>query len=342
MAGADNRYSVAVEKTAAGSDVYVLRDTLVGSEARVIPSIGNNWHSFKANVGGSGTREIMRTPAVPEEMADGFNGVFYGNPLLFPFPNRLKNAQFTFEGKTVRLPRVMPDFPHTMHGLVLNAPYSVVGTSVDGGATLTSVIRWEDTPTLKELWPFPFHFTVTYTLNGNKVRMECVARNTGSGRMPMGFGIHGYTLMPIDANGKRGDCKLKIPARRQWAVDSDLIPLGYKKDTPAERDFQQLRPIGDLTLDDLYTDVVRENGWSECVMADPAAGIEMAVRADEEFREIVVWAPPHLSIVCFEPYTCATDAMNMQPQGVDAGLIVLEPGAEWKGVMEFEARPISR
>ena len=31
--------------------------------------------------------------------------------------------------------------------------------------------------------------------------------------------------------------------------------------------------------------------------------------------------PPHREAICLEPYTCTTDAINLQQQGVNAGLI---------------------
>jgi len=39
--------------------------------------------------------------------------------------------------------------------------------------------------------------------------------------------------------------------------------------------------------------------------------------------------------ICLEPYTCTTDAINLQQQGLDAGLRVLEPGESWRGIIEM-------
>jgi aldose 1-epimerase len=36
-----------------------------------------------------------------------------------------------------------------------------------------------------------------------------------------------------------------------------------------------------------------------------------------------------------EPYTCITDAINLQQRGVEAGLLVLPPGGRWTGVVEL-------
>ena len=54
-----------------------------------------------------------------------------------------------------------------------------------------------------------------------------------------------------------------------------------------------------------------------------------------DFREIVLFTPPHRNAVCVEPYTCVTDAVNLQANGVDAGWRELAPEEQWTGVVEF-------
>jgi aldose 1-epimerase len=49
----------------------------------------------------------------------------------------------------------------------------------------------------------------------------------------------------------------------------------------------------------------------------------------------VAFTPPHRQGLCLEPYTCTTDAVNLQQRGVDAGWLVLPPGATWSGVVEM-------
>ena len=51
----------------------------------------------------------------------------------------------------------------------------------------------------------------------------------------------------------------------------------------------------------------------------------MVMEADAQFREWVVYTPPGRDTICFEPYTCPTDAVNLEARGVPAGVIVLAP-----------------
>jgi aldose 1-epimerase len=41
-----------------------------------------------------------------------------------------------------------------------------------------------------------------------------------------------------------------------------------------------------------------------------------------------------------EPYTCVTDAINLQQRGIDAGWRVLQPGDEFLTWIEITARPV--
>jgi aldose 1-epimerase len=53
------------------------------------------------------------------------------------------------------------------------------------------------------------------------------------------------------------------------------------------------------------------------------------------FRELVVFTPPHRQAFCVEPYTCTTDAINLQTRGVDAGWLTLAPGTRFEAVVEL-------
>lgn len=51
----------------------------------------------------------------------------------------------------------------------------------------------------------------------------------------------------------------------------------------------------------------------------------MILESDAQFRELVVYKPPRRSSICFEPYTCPTDAINLEAKDIPAGVIVLSP-----------------
>jgi aldose 1-epimerase len=63
--------------------------------------------------------------------------------------------------------------------------------------------------------------------------------------------------------------------------------------------------------------------------------VSLQLLTSPAFRELLVFTPPHRQAVCLEPYTCVTDAINLQARGIDAGLLVLPPGGQWSGVVDM-------
>lgn len=315
-----------------GEGVHELLDRKVGSSARVAPGAGNNLFSFRVPIRGRDL-DIMVGRATP-------SGLPLGNPLLFPFPGRVRNARFTFGGHEHQLE---PNFgEHAIHGLVSGLRWEVDESGgTRAGAKVVASLETADHPAITQHYPFPFRIVVGYTLSGNTLLLDAEATNFGPTAMPMGFGIHPWFHLPLAEGGSRESCLIQVPANRLWEVEPSVLPTGRVLDLPAEGDFRALRPLGDTVLDATFTDLRRtgaaskgaesEGGVSECVYRDPAAGAELVIRADSAFRELVVYAPPGRPTICIEPLTCCPDALNLEPRGIDAGLIVLEPGASWRG-----------
>ena len=309
--------------------VVTLRDHAAGSWVRLLPETGCNLVSFGATLAGV-ERECLLQPA-DETPARGPEND--GAPVLFPFPNRLRNGRAQFEGRTIQIDRA-PGQPHAIHGLVRHRRWQVdhIGSEPSGVVARCSVEA--DAETLRQ-FPFPYRLMLTFRLLGPTLRVEIETENTGDAPMPMGFGWHPYFRLPLVPGGNRRDAVVQIPARRQWELDQTLVPTGTTRPIPPERDFRQARPLGELKLDDVYTDIERADGRSRCRLTDPSTGVRLDVTAGPTFREWVVYAPPTRPTICFEPYTCPTDAFNLAARGLDAGVIVLPPGEGWSDWIEL-------
>lgn len=315
------------------SDVYVLGDSNMQSSVRLVPARGNNLLSFRVHLGGHDIETILPPPSG----VDSPRAFVFGNAILFPFPNRIRNARFHWEGREYQFD---PNWRgHHIHGLIAEAPWRVVeAVADDAGARLTCELRSEDNPEVIRQFPFPFTLTTTYALKGNTLTLDVVARNIGPTSMPMGFGIHPYFRMPLLPGGSRSACEVRIPSARQWELDEDLITTGRIVDVSPERDFRRPRPIGETFLDDVFTDVEFDNGATTCLLYDPHAHAELAVSFGRKFREVVVYAPLDRETICFEPYTCPSNAINLEAAGIPANIVALQPGATWSARIWFSAR----
>jgi aldose 1-epimerase len=62
----------------------------------------------------------------------------------------------------------------------------------------------------------------------------------------------------------------------------------------------------------------------------------LAVSSDPQWREYVFFTPTSRDALAIEPYTCTTDAINLQQHGKDAGLRVVAPGAQQSFVWRID------
>ena len=110
--------------TSAGYDAYVLREGATGAAAQIVPALGANCIAFRAPPVGAAGPLVDLLPPLSGVADIGPTGYISGNPILFPFPSRMRQGRFTFEGQTNQFD-VDPDNGHHIHGLVATQPWAV-------------------------------------------------------------------------------------------------------------------------------------------------------------------------------------------------------------------------
>lgn len=300
------RYRVTTEQRGA-VEILTLHDA-VGMSAAIAPAWGNNCFLLQ------GQEPILEPVTFAELQA---RPTSYGIPILFPFPNRLRDGVILFRGQ-----RYAIDPPR--HGFVRDKAWQVVGTGAteEAGAWITARVEASTyTEAILRQFPFPFVLEVTYRLRDGGLHMETVMQNTGAQAMPVGFGIHPYFRCPTPGT-------LCVPARQRWEL-ADSLPTGRLLPVDGAYDLRQPRDVAPLALDDIYTALLPDpDGQVRCRLLDQAHGLETTVAfAAADFPHVVVYTPPApRQAICIEPYTCPTDGLNLQERGIDSQRIVLEPG----------------
>jgi aldose 1-epimerase len=107
----------------------------------------------------------------------------------------------------------------------------------------------------------------------------------------------------------------------------------------AARDLNNPRRLGDLQLDDILTDFPAAppgaDGLYGRAVIKGTPNTALRLFCSEAFREMVVFTPGNRQSFCVEPYTCVTDAIHLQAQGIDAGWQTVQAGKPWTGVVEM-------
>lgn len=316
--------------------IVVLNDAQTQASARISTDIGFNCFEFLARVSGTTVSVIDAA----EGFEQGDKPVSHsGIPILFPFPNRIREGRFSWNGTSYELPESLVGYEgsgNAIHGFCLDRPWRVTEQTE---SRVTAEFQTSiDAPERLPLWPADAKICVSYSLSGNCLRADFTVTNPDSTPLPWGLGTHAYFRIPVASDSASEHCTVHAPTAKCWELDQ-CLPTGRIIDAPAGADLSSGPQFDGLNLDDVYTNVRSERGVVSCRIVDGKSGLQVEQRSDDSFREIVAFTPPWTSAVCLEPYTCTTDAINLQQQGVDAGLRVLEPGESWKGWIEIAVGP---
>jgi aldose 1-epimerase len=316
-----------------GQTVISLADWEAQTQAILVPSYGFPCVAFRLRLPNRESWHVLAEP--PDAESFRARPSRYGIPVLFPWPNRVRGGRFTFGVTEYTMP-TPPGIGNASHGLVRERAWGVDATGADAdGAFCRATVRLGDLA--DDPWPFRCRLTVEYRLSGRSLQIQAEAENLDDVPMPMGFGLHPWFGVPLTAGGSRALHELRVPATQIWELESNL-PTGEIMPVEDGFDARDWRSLDDVLLDDVYTGLTLDDGWLAAELRDPVSGRQIVVRSDAAFREHVVYAPLHLPAVCLEPYTCVTDAFNLAARGIDAGMIVLEPGRSWRGQVVIEAR----
>lgn len=319
-----------------GQNVVVLEEPASGARASVLPAVGFNLFDLRLPAGGSAYPLVVSQPGWPGQPTFPTKT---GIPILFPFPNRIAGASFEFEGKTYALEPNKP--PNAIHGFATEAAWDLAGMGADeSSAWVTGRFQIsKNAPEDLPRWPSDATIEVTYLLSGAALSLDAVVSNPGNGPLPWGFGIHPYFHLPVNPEGDPLKTKITLPVREFWVL-KDTIPTGERRkvETDPRLDFRAGKPIDGAKLDDVLTGLQFEGENALVRLLDESLGLELRIRFDRNFRDLVVFTPPTGGgrVIAVEPYTMTTDAVHLQPRGIDAGLRTMPPGGSARLTIRLE------
>lgn len=251
-------------------------------------------------------------PYDAEEIRPSFRGA-----VLVPWPNRVVDGKYSFNGESHQLALTEPERSHAIHGLLGWVDWTLVEQSPASVRLAASVIPQKG-------YPFRLEVEVLYTLDDGGLTTTIAAANPGPSAAPYGASAHPYL---VAGEGLVDDWTLQVPASTVLQVTEDrLIPTELASVASSHFDFREPRPIGDTFVDHAYTDITYDGG-AATVSVHAADGRGAAITFDES----CIWVQIHTADkpnpavsrlgLAAEPMTCPPDAFN---SGTD--LIVLEPG----------------
>lgn len=337
-------YSIRMEsRESAGREmeqIYILQSEADKVRAEIRPALGFNCFKWKAVRRGK-TLDLLY--ADPDFFKDG-RPTRTGIPILFPYPGRIRDGQFRWEGKKYQLPLTDSTGKMSIHGFCCRLPWPAIQAAMsESEARLTGVFSLErDGPEQLDQWPAAFELSITYILSRDRLCIEAKVRNPDTKPLPFGLGFHPYFRIPFAADSSAAQCSVQMKSGGYWELDKSL-PTGRILPLDPSRDLERPRPYTELNLDDVYTrlpgdglDLVARGR-----IADLGAGTALSVLASPDYREMVLFTPAHRQAFCLEPYTCVPDAPNLLTGENLTGWKELQPGQSWNSKVEFVLEDLS-
>lgn len=253
----------------------------------------------------------------PDEVATGA----YGQSLI-PWPNRLADGAYDFEGSHHQVPLTEPDKHNAIHGFARWMEWRVAERESE-----RAVLTLQIYP--RAGYPFALDLAIEYTVNPGGVTVRTTARNSGRSALPYANGFHPYLTLgtkTIDT------CRLLIPARTWMPTDEQGIPTGRSSVEGSEYDFRTGRGIGSTVLDTGYADLIRgEDGLARVELEAPDGGRKVSVWLDQSYPYVMAFSGDSLPDAGRRRRALGVEPMTGAPNAFRSGdgLRVLRPGESW-------------
>ena len=259
-----------------------------------------------------GSRDVLE-PYPLEAMCDGAHGA-----VLVPWPNRLADGRYRFDGTEHQVPLNEPEKSNAIHGFLRWRSWNAAEHSASKVVMSTTLHPMSG-------YPFCLNVAVTYQLDDDGLTVTTTVVNKGASTLPYGCGQHPY-LSP--GNGLIDDCLLELAAGTRILTDNERqLPNGREAVTGTAYDFNTPRRIGDLELDYPFTDLSRDNQGRASVRLTGTDGCTIELWVDEHYPILELYSGDTLDAdrqrrgLGAEPMTCPPNAFQSGDQ-----LLRIEPG----------------
>jgi len=231
-------------------------------------------------------------------------------PNLFPIVGRLKNDTLRYQGREYRM---------TQHGFARDREFAWLEKTSHS----CRLILHEDSQTMKA-YPFSFSFEIAYAIEGDALRVEFLARNTGRSVLPVSFGAHPAFCWPLRKGIEKNTHHLAFSheeSHAAWRLRDGL--LAYECVNPVKRKILDLN-------DGLFAEdaVIFKAPASKSVFYGVPGVSGLRISWDEGFQQLGVWSKSGADFVCIEPWNGMASPIDFNGDILDKpGIMLIPPNA---------------
>lgn len=243
---------------------------------------------------------------------------------LIPWPNRVKDGQWSWDGSDEQLPLTEPEQHNAIHGLVRWLAWSVV-------AHTESAVSLTCTCAPQSGYPWRLDVTNEWSIGERGLTAVTTIRNDSPSPAPVAAGFHPYITAGTPLID---DAILTVPAGTRILTGDQQIPVGTEPVAATAYDFRTPRRLGDLEIDHTYTDLDRDaDGLARLRLATPDGDSAVVVWVDEAYPYLEVFTGDALPDKSRRRRGLGVEPMSAPPNALATGesLVVIEPGEQWQG-----------
>jgi aldose 1-epimerase len=281
-----------------------------GVQRAAVVEVGGGLRSYAL-----GAWEVLDGYGAEERIANG------RGQLLMPWPNRLRDGRYDWDGETQQLALTEPAQGNAIHGLVRWLSWRAVEHAED---RVTMACRLHPQPG----WPFTLDLEVAYALTaGEGLSVTTRATNAGAHACPFGAGAHPYLTV---GTARVDETVVRAPGTVRLLADARQIPTGELQPVDGTPyDLRAPRALGGLQVDDAFTGLLRDDdGRARVVLSAPDGSRRATLWMDEAYEWLMLFSGDALPdpaarrrSLGIEPMTCAPNAFQS-----GEGLRTLQPG----------------
>ncbi len=223
----------------------------------------------------------LRTKENKEYIWEG-NPEFWGkhSPILFPIVGTLKNNSYLFNEVEYHLYR---------HGFARDMEFDIIDFK-DNSATFSIQYSRE---TLK-VYPFEFELQITYTIEGNSLKVQYKVINTSKTQMPFSIGAH--PAFALSGNFENYSIAFEQEETLEYYIlENDLVSKTTKK---LEANSKQILLNYELFNNDaLIFKSIKSNSLTLLENSKPMIKV-----CFKDFPNLGIWTKKSAPFLCIEPW----------------------------------------
>lgn len=237
--------------------------------------------------------------------------------VLIPFPGRIGEGRYSFDGQRFQLECNDKEGPNAIHGFVRSLPWQVQDVHAN---KVTFEICLDAETYAGRGYPFSLAISVMYDLGASGLTCAFTVKNVGQQPAPVGVGFHPYFTV---GTAVINEAEVQIPGAAYVEFNERLVPTGKTLSAAGTPwDYRRFREIGHQRFNHCYVQLERDTQrMATASLRHPASGRVIDMTMDQAFSAVVVYTGDAIvdaprAALAIEPMTCASDAFNHPEWGL--------------------------